>query len=87
LLRQNLVRAQEFSQDTNMVEWAKPFVSKVFELCSETEIINFIIGKPQKSVERPLTNPGPKAVSTSPSTSESLQRISDLVSDYQQLNS
>ena len=41
LLRSNLVQMGDFNDDTDMVQWGKDFVVKVFEQCTEDEVINF----------------------------------------------
>ena len=69
LLRTTLVDAQEFSEEMNMSEWAKPFVSHVFSLCSAEEQVEF----------RPLkVNEKPAHLGQSPSKTFSDKRFSSL---------
>lgn len=41
LMRTNLVKLQEFTQDTDMTAWGKSFCSQVFDLCCQTELITY----------------------------------------------
>lgn len=40
-MRTNLVKLQEFTQDTDMTAWGKSFCSQVFDLCCQTELITY----------------------------------------------
>ena len=41
LLRSNLVLMGDFTSETDMVNWGKQFVTKIFELCTNREIVCF----------------------------------------------
>lgn len=42
LLRSGIVTMGDFHSDTDMSNWGKQFVTKVFQLCTESETIRFV---------------------------------------------
>lgn len=41
ILRQNLLKIQDLTEESELSQWVKPFISEVFDLCSNTECLVF----------------------------------------------
>jgi hypothetical protein len=42
LLRSGIVQMGDFNSDTDMINWGKQFVTKIFEHCTTSESIKFV---------------------------------------------